>query len=224
MPVKEISAGASGVSTLIVGIAGGSGSGKTTIADEIVAAMPEVVLIQHDSYYRHRPRLSFEQRSQVNYDHPDSLETDLLVHHLGMLAKGVAIDRPIYDFTKHLRAIATDRIEPSPVIIVEGILVLADPDLRDRLGLKIYVDTNAHIRLVRRLSRDVEERGRTPESVLGQYFTSVRPMHTEFVEPSKRYADVVIFDGHQSPAVATVIKLIMAHLVGQRPSIYSPTS
>lgn len=216
--------GASGAAPLIVGIAGGSGSGKTFIAGELVKAIPEVVLVQHDSYYRHRPDLSFEQRSQVNYDHPDSLETGLLIHQLGLLAKGVAIDRPIYDFSAHLRAIETDRIEPAPVIIVEGILVLTDSDLRDRLGLKIFVDTDPHIRLARRLSRDIDERGRTAESVLTQWFKFVQPMHNEFVEPSKSYADLVISEGHHPTAVATVIEMIRARLFGERPSIYSPTS
>ena len=208
---------------MIVGIAGGSGSGKTFIADELVTAIPEVVLVQHDSYYRHRPDLSFEQRSQVNYDHPDSLETDLLIHHLGLLARGLAIERPVYDFSQHLRATETDRIEPAPVIIVEGILVLTNSDLRDRLGLKIYVDTDPHVRLARRLGRDIDERGRTAESVLRQWFTFVRPMHSKFVEPSKSYADLVISEGHANP-VATVIEVIRDRLVGERPSIYSPTS
>ena len=213
-----------GPAPLIIGIAGGSGSGKTFIADQLVTAIPEVALVQHDSYYRHRPDLDFEQRSQVNYDHPDSLETDLLIHHLGLLARGVAIDRPIYDFSRHLRATETDRIEPAPVIIVEGILVLTNSELRDRLGLKIYVDTDPHIRLARRLGRDIDERGRTADSVLKQYFTSVRPMHIEFVEPSKSYADLVISEGHHSTAVATVIEMIRARLVGEPHSIYSPSS
>ena len=222
--MQEIAPGAPGVAPLIIGIAGGSGSGKTFIADELVTAIPELVLVQHDCYYRHRPDLSFEQRSQVNYDHPDSLETDLLIHHLGLLARGVAIERPIYDFSQHLRVPETDRIEPAPVILVEGILVLTNSDLRNRLGLKIYVDTAPYIRLARRLGRDIDERGRTAESVLKQYFTSVRPMHIEFVEPSKSYADIVISEGHHASAVVTVVEMIRAHLVGGHRSIYSPTS
>ncbi len=180
-----------------------------------------MVLVQHDSYYRHRPELSFEARSRVNYDHPDSLETELLIEHLGMLSKGVAIDRPTYDFTRHLRADETDRLEPAPVIIVEGILVLADRDLREHLDLKIYVDTDPDVRLARRLGRDIEERGRTTPSVLEQYFAFVRPMHLEFVEPSKRYADLIIPEGYNPAAVATVIDMIRAYLVGRHPSIYS---
>ncbi len=222
--VKQTLSDARSVSPLIIGIAGGSGSGKTTIADAVVRALPEVALVQHDSYYRHRPDLSLEHRSLVNYDHPDSLETDLLVNHLGLLARGVAIDRPIYDFTEHLRSIETDRVESGPVIIVEGILVLANPDLRALLGLKVYVDADPDVRLARRLSRDIDQRGRTPQSVLEQYFAFVRPMHVEFVEPSKRYADLVIAERDHPAAVETLVQAIRAHLVGERPFIYSPTS
>jgi uridine kinase len=222
--VKQTSSDAPSVSPLIIGIAGGSGSGKTTMADAVVRALPEVALVQHDSYYRHRPDLSLEQRSLVNYDHPDSLETDLLVDHLGLLARGVAIDRPIYDFTEHLRSIETDRVESAPVIIVEGILVLANPDLRGLLGLKVYVDADPGVRLARRLSRDIDERDRTPQSVLDQYFTFVRPMHVEFVEPSKGYADLVIAERDHPAAVGTLLQAIRAYLVGERRFIYSPTS
>jgi uridine kinase len=224
IPVKQTPSDARGVSPLIIGIAGGSGSGKTTIADAVVRALPEVAVVQHDSYYRHRPDLSLEQRSLVNYDHPDSLETDLLVNHLGLLARGVAIDRPIYDFTEHLRSIETDRVKSSPVIIVEGILVLANPELRALLGLKVYVDADSDVRLARRLSRDIDQRGRTPQSVLEQYYASVRPMHVEFVEPSKRHADLVIAERDHPAAVETLLQAIRAQLVGERPFIYSPTS
>ncbi|MEX0668031.1 MAG: uridine kinase [Acidimicrobiia bacterium] len=215
--------GFSGLQPLVIGIAGGSGSGKTTIAEAVLTALSGVVLVQHDSYYRHRPELSFDERSRVNYDHPDSLETELLIEHLRLLSKGAAIDRPTYDFTRHLRAEDTDRIEPGPVIIVEGILVLADRDLRDQLDLKIYVDTDPDVRLARRLSRDIEERGRTTTSVLEQYFAFVRPMHLEFVEPSRRHADLIIPEGYNPAAVATVMDMIGAYLVGRHPSIYSPS-
>ena len=221
--VNDHAPGFSDLQPLTIGIAGGSGSGKTTIAEAVLSALPGVVLVQHDSYYRHRPQLSFEERSRVNYDHPDSLETELLIEHLGMLSKGAAIDRPTYDFTRHLRADETDRLEPAPVIIVEGILVLADRDLREHLDLKIYVDTDPDVRLARRLGRDIEERGRTTPSVLEQYFAFVRPMHLEFVEPSKRYADLIIPEGYNPAAVATVIDMIRAYLVGRPPSIYSPS-
>lgn len=225
IPVNDHSRGDSGLQPLIIGIAGGSGSGKTTIAAAVVAALPGVVLIQHDSYYRHRPELSFEERSRVNYDHPDSLETELLIDHVRLLSKGVAIDRPTYDFTRHLRAIETNRLEPAAVIIVEGILVLADQDFREHLDRKIYVDTEPDIRLARRLGRDIEERGRTTASVLEQYFAFVRPMHLEFVEPSKRYADLIIPEGYNpAAAAATVIDMIGAYLGRRHPSIYSPSS
>jgi len=221
--VNDPSTGFAGLQPLIIGVAGGSGSGKTTIAAAVVSALPGVVLIQHDAYYRHRPELSFEERSKVNYDHPDSLETELLIDHLRLLSKAAAIDRPTYDFTRHLRATETDRVEPAAVIIVEGILVLADQDLREQLHLKIFVDTDPDIRLARRLGRDIEERGRTPTSVLEQYFKFVRPMHLDFVEPSKRYADLIIPEGYNPAAVATVIDMIRAYLGGQHPSIYSPS-
>jgi uridine kinase len=209
---------------LIIGIAGGSGSGKTTIAEAVLATLSGAVLIQHDCYYRHRHELTLAERSQVNYDHPDSLETELLIDHLTMLSKGATIDRPNYDFVSHLRASETDRIEPAPVIILEGILVLADSDLRERLDLRIYVDAEADIRLARRIRRDIEERGRTLQSVLEQYIEFVRPMYLEFIEPSKRYADLVIKEGYDPAAVATVVDKIRSRLAARHPSIYSAPS
>jgi uridine kinase len=194
---------------VIVGIAGGSGSGKTTIAESLVELFDgPVALVQHDAYYRHTPELSFEARSQVNYDHPASLETELLVEHLVSLRGGDPVDKPAYDFAKHLRSDEVVVIDPAPVIVVEGILVLAEPALRAELDLKVFVDTDADIRLARRLERDIEERGRTVTSVIAQYFTSVRPMHLEFVEPSKGYADVIIEDGFTPEAVEVVIEMI----------------
>jgi uridine kinase len=189
----------------------------------VVSALSGVVLIEHDSYYRHRPELTYEERTKVNYDHPESLETGLLIDHLRMLTKGSAIDRPSYDFTRHLRSAVTVRLEPAQVIIVEGILVLADRELRQHLDLKIYVDTDSDIRLARRLGRDIEERGRTTSSVLDQYFEFVRPMHLEFVEPSKRYADLIIPEGYNPAAVATVIDMIRSQLGNRDPSIYLPS-
>ena len=197
---------------LIVGIAGGSGSGKTTIAESLVEKLNgHVALVQHDAYYRHTPELSFEARSQVNYDHPASLETELLVEHLVSLRSGHAIDKPAYDFASHLRSEDVETIHPAPVIVVEGILVLAEPGLRDELDLKVFVDTDADIRLARRLQRDIDERGRTVASVITQYFTSVRPMYLEFVEPSKGYADVIIEGGFTPEAVEVVMELIRSH-------------
>ncbi|CAN5775394.1 uridine kinase [soil metagenome] len=199
-------------SPLIVGIAGGSGSGKTTIAEALTGAVPGVELIQHDAYYRHRPDLDLSERAKVNYDHPDSLETELLIRHLDRLSSGRAVERPTYDFAAHLRAYEVVRVEPSQVVLVEGILVLADAELRSRFELKIYVDTDADLRLARRLRRDITERGRTVDSVLTQYFDSVRPMYLEFVEPSKRYADLIIPEGYNPRAVATVVEMMRARL------------
>jgi uridine kinase len=198
---------------LFIGIAGGSGSGKTTIAESVVDRLDgQVALVQHDAYYRHVPELSFEERTQVNYDHPESLESELLVDHLETLRIGRAVERPVYDFSTHLRADETVRIEPAPVVVVEGILVLAEPDLRSELDLKIFVDTDADIRLARRLRRDIEERGRTAVSVIDQYLSTVRPMHLEFVDPSMRYADLIIPAGYNPAAVATVVELIRSRL------------
>ena len=178
---------------VIVGIAGGSGSGKTTMAESLVGQLDgPVAVVQHDAYYRHTPELSFEARSQVNYDHPASLETELLVEHLVSLRAGASVEKPSYDFARHLRSDEVVVIDPAPVIVVEGILVLAEPDLRAKLDLKVFVDTAPDIRLARRIKRDIEERGRTVSSVIGQYFATVRPMHLEFVEPSKAHADLVV--------------------------------
>ena len=196
----------------VIGIAGGSGSGKTTVAEALVEAIDGVAFIQHDSYYRNLPDLDFEARSRVNYDHPDSLETELLVAHLEQLQKGIPIEKPVYDFTRHLRSEQVVTVAPAPVVIIEGILVLAAPELRRMLDLKIYVDTDPDLRLARRIERDITERGRTPEAVIAQYLATVRPMHLEFVEPSKRYADIIIPGGFNVGAVATVIELIRARM------------
>jgi uridine kinase len=197
---------------LFVGIAGGSGSGKTTIASALLEAVPGVALVQHDAYYRDRRDLAFAERSCLNYDHPDSLETNLLIRHLDLLARGVAIERPVYDFSIHLRSPDVVVVEPTQAVLVEGILVLADKALRERLDLKIYVDTDPDLRLARRLERDITERERTVESVLAQYFDSVRPMHLEFVEPSKRYADLIMPEGYNPRAVQTVVEMLRARL------------
>jgi uridine kinase len=201
---------------LVIGIAGGSGSGKTTIASAVVAEVGEgeVTVLEHDSYYRHFEGLTFEERSRINYDHPDSLETELMVRHLERLLEGRAIDRPVYDFTTHLRSSETVNVQPRPVILVDGILVLVDPQLRALLDLKVYVDTDADVRVLRRLQRDITERGRTIESVIQQYLTTVRPMHLQFVEPSKVYADLIIPEGYNRGAVAAVVGLVRQRLEG----------
>lgn len=198
---------------LFIGLAGGSGSGKTTIAEEVVDRLEgRVALLHHDAYYRHRIDLTFEERAQLNYDHPDSLETELLVEHLEQLRSGLAVELPVYDFAEHLRSGETVRIAPARVVLIEGILVLSDVRLRSELDLKIFVDTDPDLRLARRLERDITERGRSVESVIDQYFATVRPMHLEFVEPSRRYADLIIPEGFNPAAVATVIELIRSRL------------
>jgi uridine kinase len=198
---------------LFIGLAGGSGSGKTTIAEEVVDRLEgRVALLNHDAYYRNMVELTFEERTRVNYDHPSSLETELMVEHLESLRSGVAIERPVYDFSNHLRSPETVRIEPARVVVVEGILVLSDLRLRLELDLKIFVDTDPDLRLARRLQRDISERGRSVESVIDQYFATVRPMHLEFVEPSRRYADLIIPEGYNPAAVATVVELIRSRL------------
>ena len=185
---------------VIIGIAGGTGSGKTTVASSILARVGKdrIEWISHDSYYRNFEGLSAEERHHINWDHPDSLETELLARHLDVLAKGSAVEVPIYDFTTHSRKPDTQRVEPRKVIIVEGILVLAEVELRKRIDIKLFVDTPADIRFVRRLMRDTKKRGRSMESVIEQYVTTVRPMHEEFVEPSKRYADLIIPEGGEN--------------------------
>jgi len=196
--------------SLVIGLGGGSGSGKTTIARSIVEAIgpDNVALIQHDAYYHDQTDVPMEERVKVNYDHPDSFETSLLVAHLRELRAGRAIERPIYDFTVYNRRRETVRVEPKPAVIIEGILVLYEPDLRDLMDLKIYVDTDPDLRILRRLERDLKERGRSFDSVHDQYLDTVRPMHLQFVEPSKRYADIVIPEGYNTGAVGTVISMI----------------
>lgn len=199
----------SGERPLIIGIGGGSGSGKTTIAEALIREIGEgaCALILHDAYYRDLEHLPAQQRSAQNFDHPDALETELLVEHLRTLLDGNAIDKPLYDFTRHLRCRETEPVEPRPVLLVEGVLVLADPELRDLFDLKIYIDTDADLRLMRRLQRDIRDRGRTIESVFEQYLGTVRPMHVQFVEPTRGFADLVIPEGYNIGAVGTVLAL-----------------
>jgi uridine kinase len=182
---------------IILGIAGGTGSGKTTVANVILERVGagRIVLLAHDAYYRDLRDLPRAQRDIINFDHPDSLETELLVHHLEALRRGEPVEVPIYDFTTHARTNLTRHVESQLVILVEGILVFAERDLRELFDVKIFVDTDPDVRFIRRLQRDIEERGRTVASVIQQYQMTVRPMHLEFVEPSKRYADVIIPEG-----------------------------
>ena len=181
---------------LVLGIAGGTGSGKTTLMKNIIDKFGNAVtVLSHDNYYKRRDELTYEQRCLINYDEPDALETDLMATHLDRLRHGEAIDCPIYDFTQHNRSNETVRIEPTPVIIVEGILIFENKPLRDLMDIKIFVDTDADVRLCRRITRDVNKRGRTLESVLTQYQTTVKPMHEKYVEPSKKHADLVVPEG-----------------------------
>ena len=182
---------------IIIGVAGGTGSGKTTVTEQILTLVGKerIAFIPHDAYYRDLVHLPQDLRQQVNFDHPDSLETDLLVEHLKLWREGRAIKVPVYDFTTHTRTLQTHRVESQQVAIVEGILVFSEPKLRELFDVKLYVDTDADIRFIRRLRRDIAERGRTMASVVEQYLGTVRPMHLEFVEPSKRYADVIIPEG-----------------------------
>ena len=182
---------------LVIGIAGGSGSGKTTVAQEILnrVGADRIAFLQHDSYYKDLSSLPPIQRAEINFDHPNSLETELLREHILSLRRGKAIQVPIYDFSTDRRTDKTFCVEPHRVILVEGILIFVDADLRNLFDIKIFVDTDADIRFIRRLQRDLSERGRSIESIIKQYQTTVRPMHLEFVEPSKRYADVIIPEG-----------------------------
>ena len=198
---------------VIIGIAGGTGSGKTTVARAIYdrVGKDKIEWISHDSYYRDFEGLSVEERHHINFDHPDSLESELLARHLDVLVKGSSVEIPIYDFTTHSRKAETHRVESRKVIIVEGILVMYEPELRKRIDIKLFVDTPADIRFVRRLMRDIKSRGRTVESVIEQYVTTVRPMHEEFVEPSKRYADLIIPEGGEN---LVAIDAIIARVEG----------
>lgn len=181
----------------VIGVAGGTGSGKTTVSRRIWEAIDRerIAYIQHDNYYKDQSHLTPEQRALTNYDHPDSLETSLLVEHLKALRAGRPVDIPVYDFSIHNRSKQTLRIEPAKVILVEGILIFVEPTLREMMDMRIFVDTDADIRFIRRLRRDMVERGRTLDSVVKQYLATVRPMHLEFVEPSKRYADIIVPQG-----------------------------
>lgn len=179
-----------------IGVAGGSGSGKTTVVAKLQEACgAHIALLAHDAYYKDQSHLEMTERKKTNYDHPDSLETSLLCEHVKQLKAGRTVDMPLYDFVMHTRSNKTEHIEPKPILVVEGILTFDDPTLRSLFDLKIFVDTDADVRFIRRVDRDIRERGRTFESVVEQYLSTVRPMHLEFVEPSKRYADVIIPEG-----------------------------
>ena len=205
-------------SPLIIGIAGGTGSGKTTVARAILdrVGADHIAAFPHDAYYKDLTALAPALRAQINFDHPDSLETSLLIEHLQQLRDGHSIELPVYDFKTHTRTQQTIRIDPKPVVMVEGILIFMEPDLRELLDIKIYVDTDADIRFIRRLERDIAERGRTSESVIRQYLETVRPMHLEFVEPSKRYADIIIPEGGLNTVAMDIMVARIQALLYQR--------
>lgn len=195
---------------VIIGIAGGSGSGKTTVVRRLRASLgdDQVSVLEHDRYYRDRSDLRLEERAALNYDHPDSLETDLLVEHVKQLRTGQAVDAPQYDFARHNRLDARDAVAPRAAIIVEGILIFADASLRALMDVKVFVDADDDTRFIRRLQRDISERGRTVQSVIDQYLGTVKPMHLEFVEPSKRYADIIVPQGgHNDVAIEMLLTL-----------------
>ena len=196
---------------VVIGVAGGSGSGKTTVVRNIVEALgnTQVSVIEHDRYYRDHPTLRLEERAALNYDHPDSLETDLLVQHVKALRAGHPVEVPVYDFARHARQPDTVTVTPRTAVIVEGILIFTDPALRALMVVKVFVDTDDDTRFIRRLQRDITERGRTVESVIDQYLGTVKPMHLEFAVPSKRYADIIIpLGGHNSVAIDMLLTLI----------------
>ena len=206
-------------SPLVIGIAGGTGSGKTTVAQTIVERVggEYIACLAHDSYYKDLGDLPGTQRTEVNFDHPNSLDTDLLIQQLSLLKDGHPIEVPVYDFKTHSRTDHTIHVDPQPIILVEGILIFAEPGLRTLFDIKIFVDTDADIRFIRRLERDISERGRSSVSVIHQYLSTVRPMHMEFVEPSKRYADIIIPEGGLNTVamdmiVARIQTLLQAHM------------
>jgi uridine kinase len=207
---------------MIIGISGGTGSGKTTVANRILEAVQasEVVFIQQDSYYRNLIDLPLDFQEVANFDHPDAIDNDLLVNHVRKLKAGEAIELPIYDFKTNSRLNETRRLEPKPIVIVEGILIFTDPRLREQMDIKVFVDTPDDIRFIRRLRRDIAERGRTLESVIEQYVGTVRPMHMQFVEPSKRYADVIIPEGgHNLVSIDLLSGKIRERLSGSYSSV-----
>ena len=195
------------VRPLLLGITGGTGSGKSTVTHEILKALPEesITIIEQDAYYKDQSDITFEERVKANYDHPDAFDTPLLVSHLKSLLNGQSVEKPIYDFSIHNRLKETIKIEPRDIIMLEGILILQELEIRNLLDIKVYVDTDPDVRIIRRITRDIKERGRTYESVISQYLNVVRPMHLQFVEPSKRYADIIIPEGGYNRVAVDII-------------------
>ena len=202
------------MNTMVIGIAGGTGSGKTTVTEKLQEYFGEnVCVLHHDSYYKRHDELPYEKRCQLNYDHPDSLDTSLLIEDLRSLKAGRTVHCPVYDYSIHNRTDRTEEVRPTKVIIVEGILIFADEELAGEMDIKIFVDTDADERILRRIMRDVRERGRTLESVVEQYLTTVKPMHEQYVEPSKRRADIIMLQGgHNLVAMDMLIERIRSHI------------
>jgi len=202
----------------IIGVAGGSGSGKTTITNEIIKELGDIgaVVIPHDSYYKKNDHLELWEREKINYDHPDSLETELLVSHLKELIAGREIEMPLYDFTTHSRRKVGVTVKPAPVIIVDGILIFVEESLRDLMDVRVFVNTDSDIRFIRRLKRDMKERKRSLDSVINQYYKTVKPMHIAFVQPSRRFADMIIPEGHSAVSTGIVSHMIRQSFVERR--------
>lgn len=203
--------------TILIGIAGGTGSGKTTLADKLVDSFgrDEVSILRHDNYYKRHDEMDYEARTKLYYDHPDAFDTDLLCEHIRLLKSGQSIDMPVYDYTIHNRSDRTVHVDTAPVIVLEGILIFAEPALCDLMDIKVFVDTDADVRILRRIVRDVKERGRSLDSVISQYLTTVKPMHEQFVEPSKRRADIIIPEGGENMvALEMLIERVKKHLHG----------
>ena len=200
--------------TIFIGIAGGTGSGKTTLTEHIKKKFgDEVSVLYHDNYYKAQDGVPFEVRCRQNYDHPDAFETDLMVRHIKALKAGIPVQCPVYSYTEHNRTTQTQEIRPTSVVIVEGLLIFQDPELRELMDIKIFVDTDADVRILRRILRDVQERGRTIESVVEQYLTTVKPMHEQFIEPSKRFANIIVPEGgHNLVALDMIMQRIASHI------------
>ncbi len=201
--------------TILIGIAGGTGSGKTTLANRLVEnfGSNEVSILRHDNYYKRHDEMCYEERTKLNYDHPDAFDTDLLCEHIRALKSGKAIEMPIYDYSVHNRSDQTILVNPAPVIVLEGILIFAEPVLCELMDIKVFVDTDADVRILRRIVRDVKERGRSLDSVIDQYLTTVKPMHEQFVEPSKRRADIIIPEGGENEvALDMLIQRVKKHI------------
>lgn len=203
------------MNTILIGIAGGTGSGKTTLADKLIEnfGRDEVSILRHDNYYKRHDEMTYEERALLNFDHPDAFDTELLYEHIKMLKAGKTIEMPVYDYTVHNRSEEVVVVNPAPVIVLEGILIFAEPSLCELMDIKVFVDTDADVRILRRILRDVKERERSLDSVISQYLTTVKPMHEQFVEPSKRRADIIIPEGGENVvALQMLIERVNKHL------------